>query len=37
MKAVIENNMKAVKEAFENALTGGLGFDEITAEMDRLS
>jgi hypothetical protein len=37
MKATIENNMAKIKEAFENALTDGLGFEELMDNYDKLN
>ena len=37
MKAIIENNMNQISDALEKALTGGLGFDKLMDDFDKLN
>ena len=37
MKAVIENNMNQISDTLEKALTGGLGFDKLMDDFDKLN
>jgi hypothetical protein len=37
MKSVIENKLNEYSKVLENALTGGISFDELTTSMERMS